>query len=508
MPIEHKIKTISELADIVSKLRADGKKVVHCHGVFDLLHIGHIRYFRQAATFGDVLIVTVSPDRFVDKGPHRPAFNEVLRAEGVASQDVVGYVAVNEWPTAEELLRVIRPDVYVKGSDFKSIDADPTGKLRLEADVCEEIGAELKLTRDIVFSSTNLINRFMSSFTDEVQEYLEMFRARYSIEDVEEVLDRVSRLKVTVVGDTILDDYQYCSPLGASSKEPVMAFSHTGGDLFAGGVLAIANHISNFVDEVRMFTVLGENDTQEEFVRQNLNDNVKPHFAYQQDAPTLRKRRYIEGYSMTKLFEIYHMDDSGLDKERDEAFRQALKEAGADSDMVVAADFGHGAISFKMRETLAKIGYLAVNTQANAGNRGFHTISGYGRCDFISLTEAELRLDARDKITGVTPLTTDARDLLGASMVAVTLGKRGSYVQDGHGNGILVPAFAHKVVDKIGSGDAFFSVASLVASLGDVSPELVAFLGNIAGAIAVGIVGNEKSVTRQAIMKNVTSLLK
>ena len=508
MPIENKITSISELIDIVAKLKAEGKKVVHCHGVFDLLHIGHIRYFRQAAGWGDVLVVTVSPDRFVDKGPHRPAFGEQLRAEGVASQDVVDYVAINEWPTAEELLRKLRPDIYVKGSDFKSIDADPTGKLRLEATVCEEIGAELRLTQDIVFSSTNLINRFMSSFSDEVQEYLEMFRSRYSIKDLEDVLERISRLKVTLVGDTILDDYQYCSPLGASSKEPVMAFSHTGGDLFAGGVLAIANHISNFVDRVDMFTVLGEADTQEPFVRENLRPNVVPHFAYQQNAPTLRKRRYIEGYSMVKLFEIYHMDDSGLDSERDEAFREQLKGVSADSDLMVAADFGHGAISLKTREVLTKSKYLAVNTQANAGNRGFHTISAYGRCDLISLAEPELRLDARDKITGVTPLTDDVRERLGASMVAITRGKKGSYVQTREGVGVLVPAFAHKVVDKIGSGDAFFAVASLVASLGDVSPEIVAFLGNVAGAIAVGIVGNQKSVTRQAIMKHVTSLLK
>lgn len=287
-----------------------------------------------------------------------------------------------------------------------------------------------------------------------------------------------------------------------------MAFNHTGGDLFAGGVLAIANHLSNLVDEVHMFTVLGETDTQEAFVRENLNDNVVPYFAYQKDAPTLRKRRYIEGYTMTKLFEIYHMDDSGLDNERDEEMRDRLKEVGAGCDMVVAADFGHGAVSPKTREVLAQSKYLAVNTQANAGNRGFHTISSYGRCDFISLAEPELRLDARDRANGVIPLTDDVRERLGASMVAITRGKKGSYVQTNSGIGVLVPAFAHKVVDKIGSGDAFFSVASLAASLGNVSPEIVAFLGNIAGAIAVGIVGNEKSVTKQAIMKHVTSLLK
>lgn len=507
MEIENKIKSINELVDIVAKLKASGKRVVHCHGVFDLLHIGHIRYFRQAAKWGDVLVVTVSPDRFVDKGPHRPAFPEVLRAEAVASQDVINFVAINQWPTAEELLRRLRPDVYVKGSDFKSVESDPTGKLQLEADVCVEIGAELKLTQEIVFSSTNLINRFMSSFSDDVKEYLEMFRSRYSIQEVESILDRMAELKVTVVGDTILDDYQYCSALGASSKEPVLAFSHMDGDLFAGGVLAIANHLSNLVKEVHLFSVLGEKDSREDFIRENLNRNVVSSFEYQKDAPTLRKRRYIEGYSMTKLFEIYHMDDTGLDKKRDESFRRKLMADVGQSNLVVAADFGHGAISPLCREQLATVPFLAVNTQANAGNRGFHTISSYGRCDFVSLSEPELRLDTRDKETGVIPLTGVVRERLGASMVAITRGKKGSYIQTSEGIGVLVPAFADRVVDKIGSGDAFFAIASLAASL-RVQPELVAFLGNVVGSIAVGIVGNKMSVTRDAIMKHVTSLLK
>jgi rfaE bifunctional protein nucleotidyltransferase chain/domain len=507
MSIERKILSISELAEKVSEAKASGKKVVHCHGVFDLLHIGHIRYFRQAASLGDILVVTVSPDRFVDKGLHRPAFTDRLRAEGVASQELVDFVAINEWPTAEELLRTVRPDVYVKGSDFKNIEDDPTGKLQREAQVCEEIGARIELTKDIVFSSSNLINRFMSSFSDDVQEFLTLFRKRYTIQDVENVLLRMSELEVTLVGDTILDDYQYCSPLGASSKEPVLAFCHAGKDMFAGGVLAIANHISNFARKVSLFTVIGDQDDYEGFIRERLNANVEPVFFIQQNAPTLRKRRYIESYTMTKLFEVYHMDDFGLDKERDRALRHAVQQSAGPSQLVVAADFGHGAISAECREMLSRQSYLAVNTQANAGNRGFHTISQYGRCDYVSIAEPELRLDTRDKKTGVIPLTTQVKDRVGASMVAVTRGKKGSYIQTHDGKGVLVPAFAHKAVDRVGSGDAFFSITSLAACL-DVDPELVAFLGNVAGAIAVGIVGNEKSVTREAIMNHVTSLMK
>ena len=114
-----KIKTIEELAKLLDVYRSETKKIVHCHGVFDRIHIGHIRYFEQARLLGDILVVTVTPDCFVDKGPHRPAFAEKLRAEAIASLSSVDYVAINQWTTAEETLRLLRPDFYVKGSEFK-----------------------------------------------------------------------------------------------------------------------------------------------------------------------------------------------------------------------------------------------------------------------------------------------------------------------------------------------------------------------------------------------------
>ena len=149
---EKKIKTFEELAEITADLRKK-KRIVLCHGCFDLLHIGHIRYLRQAKRMGDVLIVTVTPDRYVDKGPQRPAFSEALRAEALASLDSVDFVAINRWPTAEETLRILKPHVYVKGSDFQSAESDITGKLTKEAQVVQDIGAELAFSRDIVFRS-------------------------------------------------------------------------------------------------------------------------------------------------------------------------------------------------------------------------------------------------------------------------------------------------------------------------------------------------------------------
>lgn len=154
-----KIKLIAELSQIINKLKAEGKKIVHCHGCFDLMHPGHIKYFQAAKKMGDVLAVTVTPDRYVDKGPGRPVFNENLRAEAIAALECVDYVAINKWPTAEETLRLLRPDIYVKGQEFQNLE-DKTGKIQKEFKVIQEIGAELRFTNEIVFSSTKLLNQY------------------------------------------------------------------------------------------------------------------------------------------------------------------------------------------------------------------------------------------------------------------------------------------------------------------------------------------------------------
>jgi len=253
-----KIKEIEQLSKLLESLRAEGKKIILCHGCFDLLHIGHIRYFSQAKTFGDVLVVTITPDEFVDKGPNRPAFDQNLRAEAVASLDCVDYVAINKWPTAEETLHLLQPDVYVKGSDFKNATDDITGKLAREEKIVHEIGAEMAFTQDIVFSSTSLINRFLSTFPEEIQQYLNIFRTRYALDEIIDLLDKMSSLKVLVIGDTILDDYHYCHPIGISSKDPIVAVQYKSYDIFVGGVLAVANHVANFAQNVSLVTVLGE----------------------------------------------------------------------------------------------------------------------------------------------------------------------------------------------------------------------------------------------------------
>ena len=505
---DKKIMQLKELAKIAESSRNLDKKIVLCHGCFDLLHIGHIRYLRDAKSMGDILLVTVTPDKYVDKGPNRPAFKENLRVEAIASLGCVDYVAINESITAEETIRLLKPDLYVKGSDFKDVDSDPTGKLALEQKIVKEIGGKFALTNDVVFSSTNLINRFMDTYPEDLQQYLNIFRTRYSIDEILDLLEEMKSVSVLIIGDTIIDEYSYCRVIGTSSKDPVLTLQYEAKDMFAGGVLAVANHVANYSESVRLFSLLGDVDSHEEYIRTNLNQAVEPYFIYKQNASTIIKRRFLEGYTTNKLFEVYTMDDSPMEESKEAEIISMVEQEIKNYDVVIAADFGHGAITKRMRDLLVEHApFLAVNTQANAGNRGFHTIGHYSSADYISLTEIELRLETRNVHGDVISMVQEIADRMKSKNVAVTQGKKGCLIKDGNNSIVQIPAFVSKVVDRVGCGDAFFAITSLAAYL-DAKPELIGFIGNVVGGLTAEILGNQKSIDTMSIRKFITSLLK
>lgn len=500
-----KILSPSDLAAFVARAAADGKTVALCHGYFDLLHIGHIRHLQYAKGLADILVVSVIADRFAVNTARDLAFPETDRAQGVAALDCVDRVALLDDPDVDAALASLRPHVFVVGQNIRLEDVkDHPTRFPSQA-ALERLGVRLACSEEISFSSTSRINRYYSAFDEEMREFLALLRSRHTLDAIQGLLRKCYDLKVLVIGDTILDEYQYCSSLGASSKDPIIAMRYLSQDLFAGGVLAVANHVSGFVKEVGLVTLLGEKDRQEDFVRAKLRSNVTPHFYTQPDAPTIVKRRFLDGYALNKLFELYVMDDRGIPPDEEARLIAALRDRLDRYDLVIAADFGHGMISRKVRELLSeRAPFLAVNTQANAGNRGFHTISRYPRADFISLAEHELRLEMRDTGLPVDQLLDRLTRTMPCDTVAVTRGKIGCVIRDAKGRLVTVPAFARKVVDRIGAGDAFFSIAALAARVG-APADLVGFLGNTVGALAVEIIGNEKPVDRQHVEHAIAS---
>src|SRR6185295_3256936 len=110
---EQKIKTKEQLLQAIKAARADGKTIVQCHGCFDIVHPGHIRYLQFARAQGDMLIVSITGDAAIDKGDQRPYIPQELRAENLAALEFVDYVVIDPHRDACSLLGRVKPDVYV-----------------------------------------------------------------------------------------------------------------------------------------------------------------------------------------------------------------------------------------------------------------------------------------------------------------------------------------------------------------------------------------------------------
>ncbi len=502
-----KIHSIAELVPMLERHRAQGHRIVHCHGVFDLLHIGHVRHFEQAKKLGDVLVVTLTPDQFVNKGIGRPAFTESLRAEFLASLTSIDYVAINEWPTAVNTIHLLKPHMFAKGSEFRNLQ-DTIGHVSLEGEAVREVGGEIVFTEDIVYSSSALINQYMSQYPDHVRDYLAEFAVRYPAEEVLASLRGAEGLKVLVVGETIIDEYAYCEAIGKSGKEPVLATRYLGMDRFGGGVLACANHAANFASRVDVFTMLGEGLDQEDFVRGVLKGNVTPIFVEKKSSPTIVKKRFVEKYLSQKMFEVYSMNDEALDERADEELCAKLDALVPEYDLVIVADYGHGMLTRKAIDVLSRRSrFLAVNTQSNAGNHGFNMISKYPRADYVCLAQREVALETRTLHLTPDQMVRHVAETLNCPRVMMTRGSSGALYHTAPNGFHRAPAFATKVVDRVGAGDAVLCVSALAVALG-APPEVLPFIANVVGAEAVTILGNQRSIERIPLYRHVECLLK
>ena len=510
-----KVKTVDELAAMVRDAQAAGETVVLAHGVFDLVHMGHVRHLEAARREGTVLVVTTTADKHVHKGPGRPVFPEALRAEMLAALEYVDGVAINPSVDATGLLRTIRPDVYIKGSDYENPEDDITGMIAAERDAVEEHGGKMVLTRDITFSSSSLINQHLDVHDPELRDYLAGIRdgdgdgGGGGEKSLHALIETVRDYKVLFVGDVIIDEYQYVAPLGKSPKENMIATLFQDREIFAGGVIAAANHVAGLCREVEILTCLGDQDSHEDLVRDNLKDNVTLTALHRVGAPTTRKTRFVETGYLRKLFEVYSMDDTPLEADLETSLNAAIAEKAKDADLVIVTDFGHGLIGpSTVRTLIDNAKFLAVNTQSNSANTGFNLISKYPRADYVCIDTPEARMATAEKHTPVEDIATDRLpQKIDCGRFIITHGNKGCVAYDKNVGTHRIPVFTKTVVDTVGAGDAFFAVtAPLVAAGGDMTH--VGFIGNAAGAIKVGIVGHRQSVEKTPLMKYITTLLK
>ena len=495
---------------IKEQLKSKNKKVVLCHGVFDLIHPGHIIHFEQAKKMGDVLVVSITSEKFVRKGPGRPYFSDEMRMKFLEAIEYIDYVMLSEGYTVDDIIEVVEPDIYVKGEEYKKAKDDITGKITEEQEIVEKHGGMIRFTSGQVFSSTKLINTALAGLPDDVQCYMEDLKSRYSMKEIREFAERARALKVLVIGDAIIDCYTYCSIQGMMSKD--MGYSARLGhsEEYLGGAVAIARHLSSFTEDITLMSVIGSEEKIRLRMFDELSDKINLKLVYSKEIPTIIKRRYLtrnekrEEYS--KIFAINNIQNKlGYEDDVRNQFSSKLKETISDYDVVFLCDFGHGLINQEIMDIVQREAkYLVLNCQTNSSNKGMNIITKYNRADVFTLDQQELNLayplymaDEKEKLTMLS-------QHLGCGGW-LTRGSMGAYGID-ESNVHECPAFTLTVKDTIGAGDAFLSLAGIFTAAG-APMEVGTFMGNIGGALGANIVGNRESVEKVNALKFASTLL-
>jgi len=505
---ENKLLLLDDLVKKVERFKRAGKIVVQSHGIFDLIHPGIITHLNSAKKQGDVLIVTVVKDKDVRKGFGRPVFPENLRVGNVASLEQVDYTCIVDDETPFECVKKIRPDIFAKGQSHKERDSKIYEKIFTQEKELYFGQCKIFETSGFSFSASRIINNFLDVYPEETRAFLQNFANKYSFNSIVEKIGTLKKLRVLLIGDGIIDEYHYCEPLGKSAKAILVVNKYLTHEVFAGGAFAIANHIAGICDDIQLISLVGSNESREDFIKENLKPNVKTKFFYRKDSPTIVKKRYINQYLNQKLFEVNYLNDNYINEELEFEIIEYLKFTIPSYDLVLISDFGHGFITNKIISLIEKSNIkYAVNTQTNGANAGYNLITKYRNPAFVCLDEPEVRLSAQDRYGDIEVIAKDVARTVNSEYFIVTRGKKGSIGINRSNKVNRTPIFSTKVVDTVGAGDAFFAFTAPFISQG-MPLDLVSFIGNAVGALAVQVVGNKKPVEKYELLEFVHTLLK
>ncbi|MBW2685330.1 MAG: adenylyltransferase/cytidyltransferase family protein, partial [Deltaproteobacteria bacterium] len=458
---DKKIYSIESLRTERARLRKAGKTVVQCHGCFDIVHPGHIRYLRMARSLGDVLVVTVSADDVVMKGYERPYIPEDLRLDNLAELGCVDYVALSEDEWAGPVLEAIQPDIYVKGREYES-KVDP--RFAKEKKIVESYGGRVVLgSGDVIFSSTE-IGRRKRNTLDMEQQKIQRFCQVNEINParLKNAISAFSDLKVLVLGDAILDQYTHCEGARVASESPIVSVKPVSEEWFIGGAGLIARQAAVLGAKVTFVTCCEEDESFER-IRSGLERfGVEVHNLPAPGRRAYTKTRFLVGGK--KVFKVDRGNPAPIPIETSDELITMLREQLEAHDGLIVTDFGYGLFGPTLANAIPKIA-------AKCGKPYFADVSTNGQANILKFrepqlatpTEDELRFALGDAESGLSNLASRYYTASDARGLIVTMGRRGSLCfrpPQGEGARLrtdYLPALEINEVDAVGAGDVFLT---------------------------------------------------
>jgi rfaE bifunctional protein kinase chain/domain len=484
----HKIKTAEELQRVLGP-HPRKRKVIMCHGVFDVVHPGHLRHLLYAKSKADILVASITADMHISKGQYRPHVPQELRALNLAAFEMIDYVVIDRNPTPLANLALLQPDFFAKGYEYTSNGLPP--KTQEELSVLRSYGGEIIFTPgDVVYSSSRLIDLAPPAIR---QEKLLTFMDGQGLtfDALRAALDGLSRFRVHVVGDTIVDSLTQTAMLGGQTKTPTMSVLYERRDDYIGGAAIVAEHLRAAGAQVVFSTVLG-NDAYKDFVLEGLEQReVDCRAIIDATRPTTNKNAIVAGgYRLIKLDTL---DNRSISDDIVEKLAATIQEVRCDA--VVFSDFRHGIFNRRTIPRLIKAipgGVFKVADSQVASRWG--NITDFQDFDLITPNEREARFALGDQDSGIRPLASSLYDAARCKTLVLKLGERGvltcrSADHESLDSFIVVDSFVDRVVDAVGAGDALLAYSTL-AKLATGSDAVATILGSMAAACECEIDGN------------------
>ena len=483
----YKLKTFSELIDLVGVFPRQ-KKVILCHGVFDIVHPGHVRHLAYAKTKADILIASITADRHIKKGIYRPHIPEGLRALNLAAFEMVDYVMIDDQETPLKTLAELKPDFFAKGFEYTSTGLPPA--TQEEADIVEGYGGQMIFTPgDVVYSSSKFLNLSLPQV--QLEKLLLLMQINeISFDSLRDTVQKLSNYHVHVVGDTIVDSYTRTTFIGGQTKTPTFSVLYQGQDDYIGGAGIVAQHLRAAGTRVTFSTVLG-NDRLKDFVVEGLQESgVEICPIIDPTRPTTQKNAIISGGY--RLLKIDTLDNRPISEDILEKLIESVQNSAANA--IVFSDFRHGIFNRMNASALTQAipkGIFRVADSQVASRWG--NITEFKEFDLLTPNEREARFALGDQDSTMGRLASMLQESAGYQNLILKLGDRGIFcvtqnvsMKDSY---FSIDSFAHNVVDAVGAGDALLAYATLTM-LATGSLVMAGILGSMAAACECELDGN------------------
>lgn len=495
---KHKLVNLNTLKKI------DKKNTILCHGVFDIVHPGHIRHLIYAKSKNKILIVSITADKFIEKGKYRPHIPQKMRALNLAALEIVDYVIIDNNKTPLSLIKELKPAFFAKGFEYSSKLPKST---REEKNTVEEYGGKLLFTPgDVIYSSSKIINQTLPDLSIERLSLL-MSENKITFDDLKNTLNKFKNLKVHVVGDTIIDTYTRTNFIGGQTKTPTFSVLYDKHHDYVGGAGVVARHLASAGASVTFSSVVGK-DKFVNFIKKTLkSDKIKLNLIIDQNRPTTNKNVIISGEY--RLLKLDRLDNTPVSSDIVNKICGHIKNTKSDS--IIFSDFRHGIFNkdniSKYVKGIKRNVFKVADSQVASrwGN-----ITEFYNFDLITPNEKEGRFALADQDSTVTSLSDSLIDKTNCKYLIMKLSERGVFCMEKltKKNKVFfaLDSFADEVIDPVGAGDALLAYSTLSFLVSN-SILISSILGSIAAGCECSYDGNIP-VSLSAVLNKINQLEK